>query len=83
MKLETTFLRSKVARHIFVLFICCALIPIGALAILSFNQVSKQLNEIGLRRLHHASKAVGIAILERFLFLEDEMKVMASKYGEK
>ena len=80
MKFETTFLRSRVARRIFVLFICCALVPIGALAVLSFNQVEKQLNETGQRRLHHASKALGMAILERLEFLEREMKIIASKY---
>jgi putative nucleotidyltransferase with HDIG domain len=80
MKFQTTFLRSRVARRIFLLFICCALVPIGALAILSFSQVEKQLNELGQRRLHHANKALGMAILERLIFLEDGMKMMASKY---
>jgi putative nucleotidyltransferase with HDIG domain len=80
MKIETTFLRSRVARRIFVLFICCALVPIGALAILSFSQVEKQLNELGKRRLHNANKALGMAILERLIFLGDGMKLVASKY---
>jgi putative nucleotidyltransferase with HDIG domain len=80
MKFKTTFLRSRVARRIFVLFICCAIVPIGALAILSFNQVEKQLNELSQRRLRHASKAVGVAIFERLLFLEEEMEGVASKY---
>jgi putative nucleotidyltransferase with HDIG domain len=83
MKFETTFLRSRVARRIFVLFVCCALVPIGALAVLSFNQVEKQLNELSQRRLRHASKAVGMAIFERLLFLEEEMKWAASKYRTK
>jgi putative nucleotidyltransferase with HDIG domain len=83
MKLETTFLRSRVARRIFMLFVCCAVVPIGALAVLSFNRVEKQLSEIGQKRLHHANKAVAIAIFERLLFLEDEMKVLASKYSTK
>src|SRR4030043_498259 len=83
MKFETTFLRSRVARRIFMLFVFCALVPIGALAVLSFNQVEKQLSEIGQKRLNHANKAVGIAIFERLLFLEDEMKGVASKYSTK
>ena len=83
MKFETTFLRSRVARRIFVLFICCAIVPIGALAILSFNQVEKQLNELSQKRLRHASKAVGVAIVERLIFLSDEMKMVASKYRTK
>ncbi len=79
MKFETTFLRSRVAHRIFVLFICCALIPIGALAVLAFTQVEKQLNELSQRRLRHASKAVSMAIFERLHFLEEEMKGVASK----
>ena len=79
MKIETTFLRSRVARRIFVLFICCAILPIGALAILSFTQVEKQLNEIGQRRLTHATKDVGRTIGERLYSLEGEMKEAAFK----
>jgi len=37
MKLEWAFLRSKVARRIFTLFVVCALLPIAALAIISFG----------------------------------------------
>jgi hypothetical protein len=36
MAIQTTFLRSKVARRIFVLFVGCALLPIVALTVLSF-----------------------------------------------
>lgn len=77
MKIETTFLRSKVAIRIFVLFICCALIPIAVLAILSYSQVTKQLNEQTRKRLQQASKDVGRAIAERLYFLEGEMKETA------
>jgi putative nucleotidyltransferase with HDIG domain len=74
MKIETTFLRSKVALRIFVLFVCCALLPIAVLAILSYSQVTKQLNEQTQKRLQQASKDVGRAIAERLYFLEGEMK---------
>lgn len=79
MKFEATFLRSKVAIRIFMLFVCCALLPIAALAILSFSQVTKQLSEQTRKRLHQASKDVGRAIAERIYFLEGEMKMTASK----
>jgi putative nucleotidyltransferase with HDIG domain len=79
MKLEATFLRSKVAIRIFVLFICCALLPIAALAILSFSQVTKQLSEQTQKRLKRANKDVSGAIVERLYFLEGEIKVASSK----
>ena len=78
MKIELTFLRSNVARRIFTLFIFCALVPILAMAILSFIQVRKQLYEQGKRRLHQSSKAIGMSIFERLSFLENELKVFSS-----
>ncbi|MCH7896593.1 MAG: HD domain-containing protein [candidate division NC10 bacterium] len=78
MKLDTAFLRSKVARRIFMLFILCALLPIAALAIISFGTVTKQLNAQSQRRLHQASKAVALSIYDRLLFLEAEMRMVAS-----
>ncbi len=78
MKIDTAFLRSKVARRIFLLFISCALIPITVLAILSFTHVTKQLNQQSQRRLYQAAKAMGIAIAERLRFLQAEMHMVAS-----
>jgi len=78
MKLEWTFLRSKVARRIFLLFVLCALLPIAALAIVSFGQVTQELNRQSQKRLHQGSKAVALGIYERLLFLEGEMRIVAS-----
>lgn len=78
MKFDRTFLRSKVARRILMLFILCALLPIAALAFISFSHVTKQLHEQSQRRLHQASKAAGLAIFERLLFLEAELRMVAS-----
>ncbi|MFP3869906.1 MAG: HD domain-containing phosphohydrolase, partial [Syntrophobacteria bacterium] len=79
MKLEKAFLQSKVARRVFMLFIACALLPIAALSILSFSHVSRQLHKQSQRRLHQASKAMGMTIVERLLFLEAEMRMFASE----
>jgi putative nucleotidyltransferase with HDIG domain len=77
-KLEWTFLRSKVARRIFVLFVLCALLPIAALAVISFGTVAEQLNTQSQRRLHQASKTMALSAYERLLFLEAEMRMVAS-----
>jgi putative nucleotidyltransferase with HDIG domain len=79
MRIDTTFLRSKVARRIFLLFISCALIPIIALALFSFGHISKQLNVTTQRQLHQTSRDVGMYIYERLLFLETEIKMVASR----
>jgi putative nucleotidyltransferase with HDIG domain len=82
MKFEATFLRSKVAIRIFILFVCCALLPIGVLAVLSFTQVTNQLSEQTQKRLKQASKEVGRAISERLFFIEGEMKVVVSQLSK-
>ncbi len=56
MRIETTFLRSKVAHRIFFLFVLCALIPIITLSIVSYTQVSKQLKDQGFNRLKNSAK---------------------------
>lgn len=78
MRIEATFLRSRVARRIFTLFICCALVPIAALAILSFWFVTGQLQEQSQRRLHQASRAMGLAFYERLLLLDAELGRIAA-----
>ena len=63
------------------LFLCCALLPIGILSILSFKHVTKQLNDQSLRHLRYMTRVVGISIYERLLFLETEIQFFASNYS--
>ena len=78
MSIELAFLKSKVARRIFILFIFCALVPIVALAAISFSQVTDQLYEQSWKRLRESTKAMGMSIFERLTFLENELKVFTS-----
>ena len=78
MKIEPRFLRSKVGRRIVLLFVLCALLPIGGLAIISFTQVTNQLNEQSRQRLREASKSKGMDILERLTLLELALRMMAA-----
>jgi putative nucleotidyltransferase with HDIG domain len=81
MKLEISFLRSKVAQRIFILFICCSLLPITILTILFYSNVTKQLGEQSKRQLNEMSKNIGMDMYERLLFLEAEMHIVASRIG--
>ena len=78
MKLELTFLRSKVAQRIFFLFFACALIPITTLVIISFLSVNKELRDQSEELLHNTSKNMSQAMLERLRILEDELKTVTS-----
>ena len=73
MKLSKSFLRSRVARRIFVLFILCALVPILFLAVYSFGHVTIQLNEQNDQKIQWESKNIGMSIMERLLSLERGM----------
>ena len=56
---------SRVARRTFVLFVSCALLPVSALAVLAFRQVTSELYEQSQRQLQQASKAVAMVLLQR------------------
>jgi len=77
-EIKHSFLRSKVARRIFFLFIFCALIPLSALAYFSFSQVTKQLYSQAEKQLHQISKASGMTIFERLLFIEADLEMIST-----
>jgi putative nucleotidyltransferase with HDIG domain len=79
MRVDGVFLTSKVARRIFALFIVCALVPIVALAVVSFGQVNRQLYEQGQERLDVAVRTVGQGIAERLLLLEAELRITGGR----
>ena len=76
MKIELTFLHSKVARRIFFLFITCALLPISILAVISFFQVAAKLQTQNQMELRQAGKARGMTILERLETLDAEIQTI-------
>jgi len=80
MRFDFGFLASKVARRIFLLFVVCALVPITALAIVSFGRVSSQLYANGEDRLKAAARAFGQSVVERMQFIEAELRL--GKRGE-
>ncbi len=75
MTLNTTFLRSRVARRIFVLFVACALVPMAVLTTLSFMEVSRQLRSQNERQLQQAAKSLGLGIYERLTILDSDLQV--------
>ena len=78
MKVKKRSLQSKVGRRILTLFIFCALVPITALAIVSYTRVSSELDKLNERQLHQSSKALGVSILERVTVLEHQFKALCS-----
>jgi hypothetical protein len=78
MKWDFNVLKSKVARRILVLFVICALLPIGTLTLLSFVQVSGQLYEQSRARLQQDTKSFAMSVHERLFLLESELGILAT-----
>ncbi|MBU0968714.1 MAG: HD domain-containing protein [Proteobacteria bacterium] len=78
MNFTSGFLRSKIACRFFLLFICCALLPMIALTILSFNQVIRQLELQTHKRLQDQTKAYGMSVYERLMLLDTDLEVLAA-----
>jgi len=73
-KLDRAFLRSKVGRRFFFLFISCALIPITILAALSYYRVTEELERQSKTRLFQGTKSAGVLVFERLSFLNGEIR---------
>lgn len=78
MKIDTNFLKTRVARRIFLLFFACALIPIAGAAVYSYVQVSSELREQSRTRLRETVRAAEGAIFERLRFIDAELRGFAS-----
>jgi hypothetical protein len=66
-------LRSRFGRRLLLLFLVCSLLPMAALAVLSFGTVTRQLREGSLGRLEHTSRSLAGVIAERLHFLDGDM----------
>jgi len=78
MKLEKNIFHTKVARRFFTLFIICAIVPIAAFVLVSFNHVKTQLENQSRERLHQECKSLAMSIYGQMLLLSSEMKMAAA-----
>lgn len=78
MIIDRTFLFSKLARRIFLLFVLCALIPMAILSAVSVFNVTSQLNEQSRRLLRQTSREGGMIIFEHLTSLEADMRLIGS-----
>ncbi|UCG84885.1 MAG: HD domain-containing protein [Gemmatimonadota bacterium] len=78
LRLNAAFLRTKVARRVLGLFIVCALVPIGAMSVISYLTVSAQLSEQSSDRLTQTGKALVDGVLERLQFIDAELGMITA-----
>ena len=77
MRIEARFLRSRVSRRVFGLFVLAAVVPILAMAILSFGEVNRILLDQTNMYLHESSKSIGLTIFERLAVIESRMSELS------
>jgi len=82
MQIDGKFLRSRVARRIATLFLIAALLPTSLLAFLTYRDVSRVTQEQQQDELVGASRAYGMALYSRLLFVRTVLENMA-KNGER
>ncbi len=71
--LTRSLLKSRFGRRLLILFLVCSLLPMAALAVLSFGTVTRQLREGSLARLEHTDRALAAVIGQRLHYLNDDM----------
>ncbi len=79
---DSAFLKSKIARRIFFLFVACALLPIVVLIALTLFHVTSQMEIQSVQRLQQSSKSHGLGIYERLLSMESDMRFMATTLSQ-
>lgn len=70
---DTSFLRSKFARRIFLLFILSAIVPVTLVAFLSYTHVATQLREQSYQQSQLTSKSLGMEIFRRLTLAQDDL----------
>lgn len=82
MKRIFSFIHSRVARRIFVLFVICALLPVCVLALVSLQRVSARLEVDSHERLRQVAKSSGMAIFGGLNLLQAELEFMSIPSGD-
>ncbi|MCW5793180.1 MAG: response regulator [Nitrospira sp.] len=79
MQIEYSFLRTRLGRRVFVLFILCALLPVGVLSFVTIPQVTKYLRTQAEEHMRQQSRAMGMAVYQRLLLLEEELLAITAR----
>ena len=75
-RVDNSFLRSKFARRIFLLFVLCAIVPVAVVAVLSFTKVAAQLRDQSYSQSHIACEAIGMELYRRLTVAHEELRAV-------
>ncbi len=71
-------LNSRVGMRMLFIFCLSSLVPLFAFALVSFSEVSHQLQQQTSERLHRSTKSIAHAYVGQLLLLTDELKAVAA-----
>jgi HAMP domain-containing protein len=70
-------LRSRVARRVVLLFFVCAVVPMGAVGVVSYAYVGRQLTRDAETRVERGAKLSGQAVIKQLQFIEIDLRAAA------
>ena len=76
MRVDLTIFKSRLAWRFFGMFIACALIPILALAAVSYVHVTRQLEDQAFDRLRQSAKSHTLSIYERLIIADHQLQII-------
>jgi PAS domain S-box-containing protein len=82
MILDRIFFKSKFARRILAIFAACTILPLLAISVFAYRQITSDLRDQTLFRLKQITKSISMSVYERLLFLEAEMQLIGSQLGQ-
>lgn len=77
--LDGGFLRSRVARRVFSLFVVCALVPLVSMSWLTYREFRSELSQQADRRMHAIAKGSGMSLIEDLKYLEHDLNLLAEQ----
>lgn len=78
---DHSFLHSRFARQIFLLFVLSAVVPVVLVAVLSYFQTATQLRDQSYRQSLVTSKNVGLEVFHRLTAAETELLSVGKRVG--
>ena len=81
MNYEKNLFKTKFGRRILIIFIACTILPLLALSVFVYHQITSDLRAQTLLRLKQITKSISMSVFERLLFLEAEMQLIGSQFA--
>jgi len=73
---------SRVAQRVFLLFLACALLPMGVVGVFAWRRSSSELERAAREQLHRDSKSEGLAILSRLLVADGLLRALGASSAQ-